>query len=147
MHEAGHAVVAAAIGLDVEFCTIHAGLSHGRPYEGLTKLVESERGLHMLGENVAYTEMVIRQCWAGTLAEVMGIGASDGDWHEDMSAIADLAMRISGGPDDTNARIEELRRDTEHLLEEHWAWVSRVADSLTSETRLTGSAILKLRPD
>lgn len=142
IHEAGHVVAATVMGIPLEFATIRAGATEDAAYLGLTRIKRSDDYFRKIGEDVEFTERLIIQSWAGTLAENRAGVHEPGDWSHDRETVADLAIRISGP--DVNGLVERLRVEADRLLEAHWEVVERVAEALIQHETLTADHLKKL---
>ena len=142
IHEAGHAVIAAAIGLRFTRASIvrdgselgHVELHYPRPGE--------MRSLRYIHNRVMFG-------FAGGIADTMyrdGIaGPGDGDGIiNDLCDVVMLAKRLPGCRHDTDARarqLSSLHDRTETLVRIHWSLITRVADLLLERHTLSEAEV------
>ena len=138
-HEAGHAVVASAQGIGIEYATIeHEEGEHGRI------ALDQEPGLLA---SVAGMERLIRISLAGPIAQQRACGDAEIDQERagaDMIIVRALFIVISGGNIDGFPQfITRLRAETEALIFEplNWARMLSVAAALVQRRMLTGQEL------
>jgi hypothetical protein len=152
-HEAGHAVVAHRLGIDVDYVSVIETDDHrrvdpaGLPATGGLRPEEaaSERAL---------AEDHITVSWAGTLAEnrlgaardrqPLGVAADRQRetgrslTSSDLEEIVELGDRVASSHRAFDALVEWLRIRASDLLDRHWDEVEAVARVLSRRLELTG---------
>src|SRR5262245_13692920 len=133
-HEAGHAVIAYRLGIEVKFVTIlpdhdSAGhVTHGDLFCGGT------------GSDRAALERAIKICLAGQMAEALLYSRFRRRWRSvDYVCAFGLARYLTGWGAHEFIRYQE--RETQALLNLHWKDVQRVARALLEHYELTGTEV------
>lgn len=133
-HEAGHAVVAYRLGIEVKFVTIlpthHSGghVTHGDLFCGGA------------GSDDAALERAIKFCLAGSMAEALFYSRYRRRWTSvDYVCALGLASYLTGW----RARdlIRHQERETKKLLNLYWKDVQQVAQALLEYGELNGIAV------
>jgi hypothetical protein len=147
-HEAGHAVVAQALGRAVKSVTIVGD------DEVTGRCIHPPVGdwfrpnIKVDGRARRLTDTTIMSSWAGTLAQERE-GSSTAEELEaeaanDRDGLVDLALRFTGGNVyETDSYIEWLRRRTVGLLDRFdiWPAIEAVAEALLVERTLSGRRV------
>jgi hypothetical protein len=142
-HEAGHAVVAHALGVRLYGATVV-------PAEGYAGQVEHESVLRRIRLDVdgstrarLRVERAIKIGLAGAVAQQRHRPPSLRRWRTDgdYQSVAELALRVCGTEKIANAFIEWLRLETAALLDLRWHEVKAVAKALLEKHHLTGAEI------
>jgi ATP-dependent Zn protease len=165
IHEAAHAVVATALGLDVEAVTLHAMGSTG----GSTSVVAGRDPI----PTRATLELEVIGALAGRAADLAGSGANAGAggcWSSDLGFATQILARIHGSlglgsslvfrgsPDEVaqvlahdadlrdvvEADLVRLLNRAMTLVEHHANAIAAVADALIQERLLTGDDVLAI---
>ena len=156
-HEAGHAVLAVALGLDVvRVSVVPDERSYGRlEHRGVTtdqldpagEFGDKPAALLALAEQLA----ILRLDAGGAAQRLAGFDPR-GSGSDDLSAesAAERAACFLG--DYTASWRGRLRREVERFLEAHWSAVERIAEALNVERELDGHRVRELagevsRPD
>jgi hypothetical protein len=161
-HEAGHAVAAVVVGIDLKWVDIRPGtLPDGRPVGGFTRIAIENDDIVGKGEEAALPYMV--QGLAGIFTECQ-INPHNREWQEaagddmeDMGRVERLAICESVREDDGHfvftpegiqrgaprmlALRERAMAATMQLIEEHWPAIEQVAARLLERGRLTGAEV------
>lgn len=137
-HEAGHAVVAIALGRPVERVSIQANQLR----LGQCKL---KQGVHGPLKDAVETEILILYGGVGAEARHSGEYAWEAA-SEDMSQIRRLMQSRSGGPRQIKRYERRLLDKVEHLLDQPGVWtaIERVAAELIRSTTMSGRAVRHL---
>lgn len=138
-HEAGHAVVAAALGFTVNTITIEANEAEGTL--GVASIAYSHfhpsAHRHISRELRAEYRDCIMHMLAGEIAESIAMGdqydpeCSSADREE----AADFAQYLSRNPE---RYLADCRRDARDLVRKHWGAIEIVAQALLGRGTLTG---------
>ena len=118
-HEAGHAIVALALGSKVRSVSIAPSLTRcahrrGTPHNAIVAL-------------------------AGNLAEQRGCPGSNFDAFVDLRCALDVAESLQ--PADPLALLQKFLDQADELLDERWGQVETIAAALLQRQRLTGDEI------
>lgn len=130
VHEAGHALVGAALGLgypDAIRIGAHGGSTWGRPARSFA----TDRPLHIVA------------LLGGYVAERLA-GVPEPDARA--ASVNDLAraQRLAGsliGPSAAGAYLAEAAKDAERVIRRHWAAINRLAGLLADVGRLEGDDV------
>jgi hypothetical protein len=148
-HEAGHAVVASALGYKPMSATIiptredHGWVKYPNPLRGIQLDIDGSDKARLRAERL------IKICLAGPLAQRRfkpsswrrGHGASDFDMA------ADVAMRVCGSGKQAAAFVKWLEVVTREMVEAQWGPITRVAERLMARKRLSAEEIaVAIRP-
>jgi hypothetical protein len=161
-HEAGYAVAAVVVGLDLKLVDVRpCTLPNGRPAGGFTRIGIHNDDIVGKGEEAALPHLV--QSMAGIFAECQ-VNPHPREWQEaagddmeDMRRVARLAICESVREDDGQflftpegirqgrPRMRALRdramAATVQLIDEHWPAIEQVAARLLERGRLTGAEV------
>jgi hypothetical protein len=134
-HEAGHAVVAVALGRNVERVSIEANQLR----LGQCKL---KRGVHGPLKDAVETEVLILLGGVGAEGRQTGKFAWD-EASGDMRQVRTLLQSRPSGPRQMNRYERRMLDKVEHLLEQPGVWtaVERVAAELLRSTTISGRAV------
>jgi hypothetical protein len=152
-HEAGHAVVAYRLGIDVDYVSIIETDDHRR-VDPAGYPATDDLGPEEAASERALAEDHITVSWAGTLAETRlaaSSGMGGGSGHEteavrvltssDLEEIVELGDRIATSHRAFDALIEWLRVRASDLLDRYWHEVDAVAMALSRRLELTGAEV------
>lgn len=139
-HEAGHGVSAAALGLKVRCLTITPiGESDGH-------IVYGESLMHVPCDTVVLTTLA-----AGAAERrYLGIPLLAAGWPTNADDLREAQtlfdLILSREPECQHLSFVDWQLKAAALIDEHWTWVERVAETLIVERRMSGADILALRP-
>lgn len=145
-HEAGHAVIAWRFRLKVRSATIVPTIGTSGEVASASPL----RGIHLDhdGSDRAHqrAETAIIVYLAGPAAQRRHSPHSWRSYHGriDHSAAADLALRLNGSVEVTNAHLKYLVIVARDMVAASWAHIERVADALVERGTLTGDEVAAL---
>lgn len=139
-HEAGHAVVALALGRPIQRVTIVPGKTHA----GLASLGQChiQKGRFRPSKDWLEDEILILFAGMAAEAQVTGDYCTAGA-KQDLLAIRRLVESRAGGGERQVARLERRLLDkTEHLLadEANWQAIQRIAAQLLEHQTISGRA-------
>lgn len=146
LHEAAHAVVAAAIGIQVESVTI----APTDDYRGRARFVPDDSWGPMALHGAAGERWMrghLYSTLAGPLAEVFASGqgvdwdTTDSDPGTDLHAIIDYLLSDLAPGEDAGPAIRRTERGARLLLRRHWPRVQRLANALLAEQTLSGERL------
>jgi hypothetical protein len=148
-HEAGHAVMAFQLGVEVRQITIvpDRDSAGSCSHEKLLKF----RGTELCASPAARVriEKLIMICLAGPLAQSKFKPRSVRRYHgtSDYSLIADVALQLNGSAEAATAFVKWLEVRTTTMLRQQviWRFVEAVANELIAKRELEGSTLLDLR--
>jgi ATP-dependent Zn protease len=137
-HEAGHAVVARALGVPVSFVEVTPCRYHPNCYNGLTS---TNNGMNKF-ERPTRKQVVhaLTIGFAGMATEQYLFGYVDDGSRADMEGISDTAMRHRVSPD-------EAAPLAQRLVAKHADKITRLADELSTRWRLDGDEIDRIIGD
>jgi hypothetical protein len=142
-HEAGHVVVALALGLPVTSVSIEAlGSSLGR----FSMPVPDEDWGPLEPEDVGYFESQIVVLFAGPFAERRHGHSRCWRSHgcNDFSSAADLLDHLDCLPGSRRARVSSLQQRADLLVERRWPAICHMAHMLLEVNRLEGAELLEV---
>ena len=143
-HEAGHAVIAYALGYKPTSATIVPS----RDVRGIVSRPSPLRGikLDIDGSDRARlrVERAIQICLAGPLAQQRYRRSSWRRYHggSDFDTARDLALHVCGSGEQATAFLRWLEITTRERVETYWVYIARVAALLLERESLTGTDIL-----
>jgi ATP-dependent Zn protease len=140
-HEAGHAVIAHALGCKVSPATIiptideHGHVIHANPLRGLQRL-----DIDISDRARLRAEKAISICFAGPLAQQQFRPRSWRRHHaqSDYGQIIDLAQRLCGSDEEVTAFVRWRELVARDMVRQHWPAIERVA-SLLLERQQAGA--------
>jgi hypothetical protein len=143
-HEAGHAVAAFYFDHSINYVTIKPGKDFAgrciRP-PGYGRNFEPESGAISARQYVTMLDNIVIS-FAGHEAEAAHSGRQN--WvgsRSDREKAADLALYISGGPEDASALLRWRRITARGLVETRWTEITAVAAALLDRETLTGGEV------
>jgi ATP-dependent Zn protease len=139
-HEAGHAVLLAAIGCKVHKITImrYAGINGrvraGTPLRGIRNKEIGSPATRLQAEGAIMISL------AGALAQKRVLPRSWRSWHSstDDAYATILAQRFCTSVPETKAFLKWLEIRTQQRLDAHWKTVELIANALLERKRLSG---------
>ncbi|HEY6701787.1 MAG TPA: hypothetical protein VI137_13415 [Pseudolabrys sp.] len=144
-HEAGHAVVAAALRRKVHSITIipdaeaHGRVRHESPLRGIR--------LDFDGSNRARlrAEEAIMIFLGGPIAERRAFPRSLRHWHThgDYTKATDISGSVCGSTEEESAFLNWLAIKTQKILDLRWNQIERIAAALIERRRLSGKEIVE----
>lgn len=143
-HEAGHAVIAYALGYKPTSATIVPS----RGVRGIVSRPSPLRGikLDIDGSDRARlrVERAIQICLAGPLAQQHYRRSSWRGYHggSDFDTARDLALHVCGSGEQATAFLRWLEITTRERVETYWVYIARVAALLLKRESLTSQDIL-----
>jgi ATP-dependent Zn protease len=133
-HEAGHAVVAYRLGVEVEYVTIVPD-HFARAHVALGDLFWA----HGRGSDRANLERAIKIDLAGPLAEVRALGRRRGG-RTDYERASGLARYLAGAAGEREF-LRHMERRIRALIECYWSEIERVAAALLERDELRGAEV------
>jgi ATP-dependent Zn protease len=146
-HEAGHALMALALGGEVQLVTIEPDRDDGPQREGDTQVVWRRSGI----SDKEFASRAIQVSLAGPVAEMIYTGYPyhpgliaewAGDWREAWQA----ATLLHAGERQRLAYLEQVAVQLYHRLQadDHWAALAALADHLLAHETLEGEQVAEI---
>lgn len=144
-HEAGHAVIAALLDIEVEYVTVEQTEDALGHMTHLPFADDFRPDIWMDDDDVRVADARITIALAGREAEYLATGVEndEGAAHDYRGAI-DLLDYMVGSNKELETELEKLRTRAVELLHERWSLVKLIAEALQQERTLTWVRIREL---